>query len=233
MFDYERYGCPFKEGDAYYYFHNSGLQPQSVMYKQSSLDAKPQVFLDPNTLSADGTVALSNYSFSESGKLFAYSLSSSGSDWLTIHVRSTEDGAPMDMEKEPIEWAKFTGITWTHDEKGFFYLRYPKPASVEKDSAGTETDQNTNAMLYYHKLNTPQSSDILIHQDPENPNHIFSAEVSDDGKYLMITTSESCDPKNKVFIADLEKVNAGKGGEGLSAVPEFVKVVDEFKAEFS
>lgn len=120
---------------------------------------------------------------------------------------------------------------------GFFYLTYPRRADLSKDEAGTETDQNLNARLCYHTLGTPQSTDILICQDAANPLHMFSAEVSDDGKYLLVSVSESCDTKNKLWIADLESLGAGKGGSGLKdkkvTKVEFKKVVDEFKAEYS
>lgn len=98
--------------------------------------------------------------------------------------------------------AKFTGISWTHDDKGFFYNRYPEPASHVQD-AGTETDCNMNAFLCYHRLGTPQQQDLVCFKDPEHPSRMFSAEVSDDGKYILLTVSESCDPKNLLYIARL------------------------------
>lgn len=107
MTDYEKFGCPFRKGDSYYYFHNSGLQPQSTLYKQTSLTADPTSFLDPNKLSADGTVSLNTYSFTQSGKQFAYGLSASGSDWITITVKSTEDEST-DPTKEPdVKWVSY------------------------------------------------------------------------------------------------------------------------------
>ncbi|KAJ3091557.1 hypothetical protein HK102_000096 [Quaeritorhiza haematococci] len=231
MFDYERYGCPFKRGDNYYYFHNSGLQPQSVLYKQKTLTDKPQVFLDPNTLSEDGTVSLNTYGFSKSGKYFAHGLSASGSDWVTIHVKETRDGAPEHVEAKPLQWAKFTGISWTHDDKGFFYTRYPKPEKLDTDKAGTETDSTKNAMLCYHKIGTSQDEDLICYKDPENPDHIFGAEVTDDGKYVILTISESCDPANKLYIAEINATDVN--GEGLKDAPKFTKIVDKFEAEYS
>ncbi|KAI9208342.1 prolyl oligopeptidase [Polychytrium aggregatum] len=225
MFNYERFGCPFKRGDSYYYFHNSGLQAQSVLYKQDSLTGEPKVFFDPNTLSEDGTVSLNTYSFSESGDLFAYALSASGSDWVTIHVKSTKDGATGEVD-DPVHWAKFTSIEWTHDEKGYFYTSYPKPENVSGDKAGTETNQNTNAALYYHRIGKPQSEDVLIWKDPEHPQYMPGSVVSDDGKYLIVSISESCDPANLVYYFDLE-------ANGINERPQFVAVKDKFEYSYS
>ncbi|ORY40997.1 prolyl endopeptidase-like protein [Rhizoclosmatium globosum] len=227
MYNYERFGVPFKKGDNYYYFHNSGLQPQSVLYTQKSVDATASVFFDSNKLSDDGTVSLSTYRFSEKGNLFAYALSASGSDWVKIHVR--EVGADKDLEEKPLEWAKFTGISWTHDEKGFFYNRYQAP-SVSLDKAGTETDSAENQMVYYHRIGTSQSEDILIHKDASNPTHMFGVSVSDCGRYLILTVSESCDPKNLVYVADLQKQF---GTNSVLGVPTFSPIVDKWEAEFS
>ncbi|TPX63319.1 hypothetical protein SpCBS45565_g06684 [Spizellomyces sp. 'palustris'] len=237
LWNYERFGTPFKRGDNYYYFHNSGLQAQAVLYKLKSLDGTPKTFLDPNELSEDGTVSLNTYGFTKSGKFFAYGLSASGSDWVTIHVRETDDGASMDYESKPIKWAKFTSIEWTHDDKGFFYNRYPKPEHTTSDKAGTETDANKNAMLFYHKIGrlcaigTPQEEDVLVYK-PDDPDFIVHAEISDDGKFLIMNVCRSCDPEKKLYILDLEKTYEKNGKREMTANPEIVKVVDEFTAEF-
>jgi prolyl oligopeptidase len=124
IYDYEKLGTPFKYGNHYYVFHNSGLQAQSILYQQKSLDGERVVFFDPNLLEKDGTAALQTYSFSDSGKLFGYGISRSGSDWVTLHVRCAEDNprgkAGEDLVDE-IQWAKFTDIVWSQDEQGFFY----------------------------------------------------------------------------------------------------------------
>jgi prolyl oligopeptidase len=229
LMDYEKFGCPMKRGDSYYYFHNSGLQPQSILYKQKTLDSKGETFLNPNELSEDGTTSISAYAFSESGKYCAYSLSESGSDWVKIHVRETKDGAPLDLESTPITWAKFTGIEWTHDDKGFFYNRYPAPA-VDSDKAGTETGSNKNATIYYHQLMAFQAEDVPIYSIPESPDHMPHAEVSEDGDYLLITVSESCDPKNKVYICDLKSHLAEFGK--VQKNPTFKPIVDVFEAKY-
>ncbi|RVW51019.1 Prolyl endopeptidase [Vitis vinifera] len=170
-------------GDKYFYFHNTGLQAQKVLYVQDSLDGKAEVLLDPNGLSEDGTVSLNTCAVSEDAKYLAYGLSSSGSDWVTIKVMRVEDKR---VETDTLSWVKFSGISWTHDSKGFFYCRYPAPSLFcredEKLDAGTETNSNLNQELYYHFLGTDQSQDILCWKDPDNPKHMFGADVTDDGK---------------------------------------------------
>lgn len=144
IYNYPKYGTPFKRGNRYYYFYNTGLQNQSVLYTQQTLDDEPKIFIDPNTLSEDGTVSLGSYSFSEDGKLFAYALSQSGSDWLTIKIKDVESGQDFDDE---LNMVKFTSIAWTHDGKGFFYQRYPdgkkndseSSVAVEEVAVGTST----------------------------------------------------------------------------------------------
>ncbi|KAI8614161.1 prolyl oligopeptidase [Chytriomyces sp. MP71] len=227
MFNYERFGVPFKKGDHYYYFHNSGLQPQSVLYTQKSVDSEASVFFDPNKLSADGTVSLGTYKFSETGKLFAYALSASGSDWVKIHIKQV--GSDKDLEEKPLEWAKFTSIDFTHDEKGFFYNRYAAP-SVTQDKAGTETDSSINQMVYYHRIGTPQEEDILIYKDAAKATLMFNVSVSDCGRYLFLNISESCDPKNLVYYADLLKQF---GGNSCLGVPEFTPIVKNWEAQYS
>ncbi|ORX94707.1 prolyl endopeptidase-like protein [Basidiobolus meristosporus CBS 931.73] len=225
LFDYEKYGCPFKHGEYYYYFYNSGLQPQSILYQQKSLTAEPTVFLDPNTLEADGTASLSTYGFSESGKLFGYGISKSGSDWITIHVKYT-DASGQELEDE-VRWAKFTRITWAHDDSGFFYNRYPKP-SVRDDKAGTETGSNTDAMMCFHRIGTSQEEDVVVFKDPAHPHHLFGSEVTDDGKFLILMIVETCNPVNKLYIADLSE-----GSGGITDNMRYNKLVDNMEAEYT
>ncbi|XP_021756518.1 prolyl endopeptidase-like [Chenopodium quinoa] len=230
LFDYPRFYPPFKRCDKFFYFHNSGLQPQSVLYVQDSLDGKPEVLLDPNQLSDDGTVALNTYSVSEDAKYFAYGLSASGSDWVTIKVMKIEDKR---VEPDTLSWVKFSGITWTHDNKGFFYSRYPPPNEGKTSDAGTETNSNLNQELYYHVLGTDQSEDILCWRDPENPKHSFGAEVTDDGKYLLLYTSESCEVVNKVYYLDLTTLPNGiEGFRGGKELLPFTKLIDTFDAAY-
>ncbi|KAG0275856.1 hypothetical protein BGZ95_008305 [Linnemannia exigua] len=221
--DYERISAPFKRGDYYYYYRNSGLQAQNVLYQQDSIDSEPRVFLDPNTLEADGTAALSTTKFSKSGLLFGYAIAKSGSDWVTIYVMDNKGNKLEDV----VEWAKFTDIAFTHDDKGFYYGSYEKPTDVDSDKAGTETGANINKRLYYHKIGTPQSEDVLVFLDTENPLHAPGAEISDDGKYLLLHISRDCEHVNMLYLANLEETG--------SIVPrdhQWTKVVDNFKAHY-
>ncbi|CAG8581416.1 12861_t:CDS:10 [Dentiscutata erythropus] len=180
----------------------------------------------PNTFEADGTVALNTYSFSKYGKYFAYGISKSGSDWVTIHVRTTEND---EQNKLPlgdvVEWVKFSSIEWTHDEAGFFYNRYPEPE--KSDDKGTETDTNLNAMLYYHKLGTSQSDDILVYKDPSNPEYMYETSISTDGRYVVLKIDKDCAPVNKLWILDLKKTN-----HQIIENCDFLKIVDNFDAQF-
>ncbi|CAL9240837.1 unnamed protein product [Arabidopsis halleri] len=231
LIDHPRYDSPFRQGDKYFYFHNTGLQAQSVLYMQDDLDAEPEVLLDPNTLSDDGTVALNTFSVSEDAKYLAYGLSSSGSDWVTIKLMNIEDKK---VEPDVLSWVKFTGITWTHDSKGFFYGRYPAPKEGEDIDAGTETNSNLYHELYYHFLGTDQSQDILCWRDHENPKYMFGAEVTDDGKYLFMSIGESCDPVNKLYYCDMTSFSGGlESFRGSSSFLPFIKLVDTFDAQYS
>ncbi|KAF8983143.1 hypothetical protein BGZ46_010808 [Entomortierella lignicola] len=222
LFNYERYGSPRKRGDYYYYFHNSGLQPQSIYYQQDTPESEPRVFLDPNTLEADGTAALKTHSFSHSGKLYAYAISKSGSDWCTIYVKDCHGNKLDDV----IEWAKFTDIAFTHDDKGFYYSSYEKP-DVDALKAGTETNSNIHQRLFYHKLGTPQSKDVLVHLDTENPLYKPTASISDDGKYLLMSIRKDCDPVFMLYIGDLEAT-----GNVITQSYEWNKLVDNFTAKY-
>ncbi|ESQ34759.1 hypothetical protein EUTSA_v10006924mg [Eutrema salsugineum] len=230
LIDHPRYDTPFKRGNSYFYFHNTGLQAQSVLYIQDDLDSEAEILLDPNTLSDDGTVSLSSLSISEDAKYLAYGLSSSGSDWVTIKVMEVEDKK---VELDTLFWVKFSGITWTHDGKGFFYSRYPAPQEGEKIDAGTETNSNLYHELYYHFLGTDQSEDVLCWRDQENPKHMFGSKVTDDGKYLIMTIEEGCDPVNKVYHCDLSSLPHGlEGFRGSNALLPFVKLIDTFDAQY-
>jgi prolyl oligopeptidase len=197
LLQYERFSVPEKKGKRYFYSHNSGLQNQSVLYWMPALDAEPKVLLDPNTLSSDGTVAVSGTAVSDNGELLAYSLSSSGSDWQEWHLREVATGKDL---PDLIKWSKFSGASFSKDNKGFFYSRYdePKEQSMLRDA-------NYYQKLYYHKLGTPQSEDTLIYKRDDQKEWGFSGSVTDDGKYLIIHVSEGTDPKNRVYFKDLTK----------------------------
>ncbi|RIA79520.1 prolyl endopeptidase [Glomus cerebriforme] len=227
MFDYEKYGCPWKYGDNYYHFHNSGLQAQNVLYQlKGSLDASREEFFNPNTLEADGTAALNIYSFSKDGNYFSYGISKSGSDWVTVYVRKTiNDEEGKKPLPDVIEWVKFSSLSWTVDEKGFFYNRFPEPRKT--GDKGTETDSNKDSMLYYHRLGTSQSEDILVYKDPENPEYIFTGLTTMDGQFVIIDVTKDCEPVNKIYLIDLKKTNYQ-----IIENHDFIKIVDNFDAEY-
>ena len=197
LFNYERYSVPTEHGGRYFYVHNTGLQNQSVFYWLPALDAEPRLLLDPNTLSADGTVAVSGVSYSEDGQLMAYALSTSGSDWVEWHVREVSTGKDL---PDVIKWSKFSGAAFTRDASGFYYSRYDEP------KAGSALrDTNYYQKLYFHKLGTPQSQDELIYKRDDHKEWGFGGAVTDDGHYLLIHVSEGTDPKNRVYYKDLTK----------------------------
>ncbi|MDZ8136644.1 MAG: prolyl oligopeptidase family protein [Nostoc sp. DedQUE04] len=214
LWDYEKYGIPFKEGERYFYFKNDGLQNQSVFYTLKTLDDQPQVLLDPNKLSEDGTVALSGLSISEDGKLLAYGLSSSGSDWQEWKVRNVETGEDL---QDHLKWIKFSGASWTHDNQGFFYSRYDEPNEKTRLE-----DVNYYQKLYYHQLGKPQSEDVLIYHRPDQKEWGFSGGVTEDGRYLIISIWLGTDSKNLVFYKDLTNANA-----------EVVELINQFEADYS
>lgn len=191
--NYERIGCPYKRGNKYYLFMNSGLQPQSVLYQQDTLESEPKVFFDPNTLSDDGTVALTVSAFSHDGKLFAYGISRSGSDWIEIYVRDVESGKDL---QDKIVKAKFTPIDWTHDNKGFFYAQFPSHRGI---ASGTDTVSHENHSVYYHVIGTDQSEDYLKVSFPDLPKWNIGFEVSQDGKYLHVFPREGCDDNTWLY----------------------------------
>lgn len=222
LWDYEKYGIPFKEGESlqdgstecYFYFKNDGLQNQSVLYTLKTLDDQPKVLLDPNKLSEDGTVALSGLSISEDGKLLAYSLSASGSDWQEWKVRDVETGEDL---QDHLKWIKFSGASWTHDNQGFFYSRYDEPNKKTQLE-----DVNYYQKLYYHQLGKPQSEDVLIYHRPDQKEWGFSGGVTEDGRYLIISIWLGTDSKNLVFFKDLTNPNA-----------EVVELINQFEADYS
>ena len=181
LWNYPKEGTPSRHGDWYYYFYNDGLKNQSMLYRKPSLDAEGEVFLDPNSLSDEGTVALSAVAFSKDGKNMAYSVASAGSDWVEIRVMDTESGEQL---SDKIEWVKFSGASWAPDCKGFYYSAYDKP---EK---GVYSSQNQFQKVYYHKLGDAQSADELIYWDAQHPLRYFSGEESGDGKWQFVHASE-------------------------------------------
>jgi prolyl oligopeptidase len=196
LWNFERFGVPDKEGGRYFLMRNDGLQNQSVLFTMASLTAEPQLLLDPNTLSADGTVALTSYHISDDGNLMAYGISRAGSDWQEWRVRDVQTGKD---RQDEVKWVKFSGASWTKDGKGFFYSRYDEPKE------GTAlTVANYNQKMFYHKLGAPQAEDALIYQRPDHKDWGLGGGVTDDGRYLIIRVSQGTDRRNRLFYRDLQ-----------------------------
>jgi prolyl oligopeptidase len=198
LFDYERFGLPTKKGGRYFYARNSGLQNQAVLYVRDKLDGEGRVLIDPNGWSADGATALAEWLPSEDGRYLAYSIQDGGTDWRTIKVLDVATGKETGDE---VSWAKFTmGASWAKDGSGFFYSRYPEPPADAKFQA-----LNENHKVYFHKLGTPQSADRLVYETPAAPKLSHYAGVTDDGRWLVIGTTEGTDNKNMVHLVDLHE----------------------------
>ncbi|MCH9681107.1 MAG: prolyl oligopeptidase family serine peptidase [Deltaproteobacteria bacterium] len=217
LWDYERWGVPARHGKRYVVSRNDGLQNQSVLYSLDKLDAEPRTLLDPNTLSADGTVALAGTAFSHDGEWMAYGVSASGSDWQTWRVRNVATGADTD---DKLDWIKFSSPAWTRDGAGFYYARYDAP------TAGDELeDLNRGQKLYYHRLGTPQASDALVYWRDDHPEWGYSPTVTDDGKLLVITVRIGTDRRNCVFVQRI--------GRGAKDKAKTIEVRPDFSAGYS
>ena len=219
LWNYARFSAPFKEGNRYFYFQNTGLQNQSVLYVQDGRNAAPRVLLDPNTLSSDGTVALSGQAASNDGRYLAYSLSTSGSDWQELHVRDVNNGRDL---PDVIKWVKFSGISWTHDNKGFFYSRYAEPTSGNK-----MTNVNRNHKIYYHRVGQNQSRDELVYDRPDQPDWLLFGNVTDDGQYLIINVAQGTDVRNRLYFKDLDNPKKPEIGNPV------VRLIDKLDAEYA
>jgi prolyl oligopeptidase len=195
LWNYARYSSPRKEGGRYYYLKNDGLQPQAVLYVLDALDAKPRVLIDPNTWSKDGTIALADTAYSDDGKYMAYCAAEAGSDWQTWRVLEITSGKLLD---DQIKWTKFAGASWTKDGKGFFYGRFPEPQPGAAFQA-----LNLNHKIYYHRVGASQSDDVLVYARGDHPDWTFEPEVTEDGRYLVITTARNTDDKYRITVKDL------------------------------
>ena len=211
LWNYERFSTPFKEGDKYYFFKNDGLQNQSVMYAQTSLDGAPSLVLDPNKFSEDGTASLGSISFNKAGNLLAYQVSEGGSDWRKVYVKDLENNK---MLTDELDWIKFSGISWSGD--GFFYSRYPESKADDKLSGANKFHQ-----VYFHKLGTPQSEDVLTYADRANPNRNMYAQTSDDERFLILSVVESTSG-NALYFRNLSTSNN-----------EFTPIWEKFENDFT
>ena len=197
LWNYERYSSPREVAEGVYVWsYNNGLQNQSVIYIADSPESEGRVLLDPNTLSEDGTVALSGTWFSEDGSMLAYAVSDGGSDWRKIYVMDVETG---ETHPQVLEWIKFSGASWAKDGSGFFYSRYDKP-----EDPGDFEAKNQFQKLYFHKIGTAQADDVLIYERSDQPTWGFGGSVTEDGRYLIVYNWEGTERKNRVFYKDLQ-----------------------------
>jgi prolyl oligopeptidase len=214
LWNYEKFGSPFKAGGRYYFLKNDGLQNQNVLYVQETLADEPKVLIDPNTWSKDGTVALGATAFSDDGRYVCYSVAEAGSDWNTWR---TMEVASRRVLPDELKWSKFSGAAWTNDGEGFFYCRYPEPTEGK-----TFQSLNLNQKVYYHRAGTPQDADVLVFERPDQPEWGFGPDVSEDGRYLVITCWKGTADKYRVFYKDLDEPY------GLP-----VTLIDEFENEYT
>jgi prolyl oligopeptidase len=198
--DYERFGLPSEKGGRYFYTRNDGLQNQSVLYVRDGLDGTPRVLIDPNEWSEDDATALAGYTATQDGSKIAYLIQDGGSDWRTVKVMDVATG---EVAEDNVEWVKFSNLDWAKDGSGFYYSRFP--ATGEGD---TFQALNTDHTIYFHKLGTPQDADLQIFARPDMPELNNVGEVSDDGRWLVVTSSSGTEARYEVALVDLENPQA-------------------------
>ena len=218
LWNYERYGVPTREGGRYVFTRNDGLQNQSVYYWQPTLAAEPKVLIDPNALSGDGTVALASWDVSHDGRYFGYGTATAGSDWNVLHVRVVATGRD---RPDSLRWVKFSGLSWTHDNAGFYYSRFPAPVGNALQSVVL------NQKLYYHRLGAPQSRDRLVYERTDHPDWGFGGGVTEDGRYLIIYVSLGTDSRNRVYYLDLKSARRPR------VTGHVVRLLDAFDASYN
>ncbi len=197
LYNYERFGLPEKAGNRYFYTRNDGLQPQPVLYVREGLTGEAKVLIDPNSWAKDGATALAEWTPSKDGTHLLYSVQDGGTDWRIVRVMDVTTGKDLPDE---VQWVKYSALDWAKDGSGFYYSRFPAP-----DAGEAFQSLNENHAVYFHKLGTPQSKDVLIHASPDKPALNHSAQVSDDGQYLLVTSSEGTDERYGLTLYPLGK----------------------------
>ena len=197
LYDYAKFGSPSRKGDYYFFSKNDGLQNQSVLYIQKGLNGTPEVLIDPNTWSVDGTVRLAGFAPSKDARLAVYGVSRSGSDWQEYNVM---DLSTQKVLSDRVEWVKVSSIAWRGN--GFYYSRYPQPEKGKELSS-----INENHQVYYHRIGTPQSADELVFSDPKNPQRFHTLDTTEDERFAVLDVSDRGTGKqgNAVFVQDLSK----------------------------
>lgn len=204
IWNFPRYSVPWKAGGRFFFHENSGLLNQSILYVRDG-NRPPRVLIDPNVLSSSGTVALTAAEESPDGRHLVYGVAASGSDWQEFRVRNVDTGRDL---ADTVKWVKFSGLSWTKDNRGFFYSRYDEPKGGNR-----LTDPNRNHKVYYHRLNAPQSADQLVYDRPDQPGWLFNTRVTHDGMFAIITVYAGSDPRNRLYYIFLDnpkkpKINA-------------------------
>ncbi len=212
LWNFEKISSPFKKGKYYFYYKNDGIQNQSVLYVQEGLNGTPRVLIDPNKLSADGTVALGAIAVSYSARFLAYGVSKAGSDWTQVQVVNIETG---EVQRDNIDWVKFSGVSWVEDD-GFYYSAYDKPEEGKELSKKNEFHK-----VFYHFMGDEQDQDMLVYEDKQHALRNFHAQMTDAGRYLALYGSESTSG-NSLMVKDVEAKD-----------PKFVSIIDDFKNDYS
>jgi prolyl oligopeptidase len=195
LWNYPRQSIPLKAGGDYVYTRNDGLQNQAVLYVREGLNGPLQVLLDPNTLSDDGTVALTNLALSKDGRYLVWGVSSSGSDWQELRIRDVDSGEDL---PDVLHWCRFAKIAWHPDSSGFYYDRLPAEGAV------AEEDQNFYNRVYWHAVGTDQAGDVLIYERPDWKELRFEPSITDDGRFLVITAEVGTDPETRIYYRRLD-----------------------------
>ncbi len=213
LWDYAKYGVPFNEGGKYFYFKNNGLQNQSVLFMQETLDSEPRLVVDPNTWSADGTVALADVEISPDGRYAAMAIQDGGSDWRTVRILNIDSGEQLENE---LEWVKFSPLVWKPDSSGIFYSRFPAPERGDEFQS-----LNKNQRIYFHQVGDSQEKDLLVYSRDDQPDWLLLPNISEDGRFLIITAMISSGG-NQIAFLDLS-----------DAEGEPIFLTDNFDHEFS
>ncbi|HZR36856.1 MAG TPA: prolyl oligopeptidase family serine peptidase [Nevskia sp.] len=208
IWDFERWSTPDRHGKRWFFSHNDGLQNQPVLFVTENPRSKGKVLLDPNTLSKDGSVSLRSSAASDDGRYFAYALSEAGSDWQVWHVRDTVSGRDLPDE---LRWSKAGGGSWRKDGSGFYYTVYDPPGAGEQLKAANEYEK-----LVFHKLGTPQSADTLVYGRSDDPGWYIGSDVTDDGRYLVVTANHGTRVENTLLVQDL----AAADGKVSEVIPQ-------------
>jgi prolyl oligopeptidase len=212
LWNYPRTSVPVVENGRLFYSKNSGLQRQAPIYMRTGMFDAPVLVLDPNALSPDGSTAVAQYAPSPDARLLAYAIAVGGADWETVRVRSLATGEDL---ADSVSWVRFSDLSWTHDAKGFFYSRYPEPPSHKVLEAAL-----SGHAVYYHRLGTPQSDDLLIYQRVDHPGWIVNATVSDDGRYVFIRTYRGADNNNQLHFIDMGRAASPNVAAGIKPIVE-------------